>query len=212
MDETTGKTYRKGSWTVLDSRIAYENRWIRVTHHEVVTPSDTPGIYGTVHFHSIATGVIPVFDDGTTVIVGQYRFPLDLYSWEIVEGGARLDRPPVHGAARELKEEVGLVARSWHELGRLHLSNSLTDEQAAFYAAWGLTEGPAAPDETEDLTIRRMPLGDLLEMALAGEITDAISVAAVLKLKLLHDREHLPPDLARLCRSGFERRRQLTGG
>lgn len=191
-------------WTVHAAETRYSNPWITVVHHEVTTPGGRGGIYGVVRFHNHAVGVIPVDSDGTTWIVGQYRFPLDRYSWEIPEGGARNGTPPLETAIRELQEETGLSALHWHELMRMDLSNSVSDEQATVYLAWGLAFGEAAPEETERLRLRRVPLGEAFSMAMDGRITDAISVAALLKLWALSHREGgLPEGLAASVHRGF---------
>lgn len=193
----------RNPWTVLLTSVPFENPWIRITAHDVLTPKGAPGHYGVVRFKTIAVGILPVFDDGTTMIVGQYRFALDAFSWEIVEGGGRLDRPALEAAEAELAEETGLRAARWHELPALHLSNSVTDERAVAFAAWELTSGSAMPDETEELTLRRLSLGALHAMVMDGAITDAISVATVLRLETMLRRDTLPPGLAARVARGF---------
>jgi ADP-ribose pyrophosphatase len=172
-------------WTTLSSETRYDNNWITVTEHQVLTPAQTPGIYGTVHFKNLAIGIVPVDKDGFTWLVGQYRYPLKAYSWEIPEGGGSISEPPVESAMRELKEETGLQANRWEKILEMHLSNSVTDERAIVFLATDLTEGTATPDETEVLSIRRVSFEDALHMVERGEITDAVSVAAILKAALL---------------------------
>jgi 8-oxo-dGTP pyrophosphatase MutT (NUDIX family) len=185
-------------WTTLSSQARYDNNWITVTEHQVLTPAQTPGIYGTVHFKNLAIGIVPVDKDGFTWLVGQYRYPLKAYSWEIPEGGGKLSEPPVESAMRELKEETGLHANRWEKILEMHLSNSVTDEQAIVFLATDLTEGTATPDETEVLSIRRVLFGDALQMVERGEITDAVSVAAILKAALLlKDRSEYSLNLER---------------
>ena len=185
----------RGGWQTHSVRRVYENPWIELDEHKVTTPAGTPGIYGVVSFRSLALGVVPVDAQGRTVLVGQYRYTLDSYSWEVPEGGGDKAVPPQEGAARELAEETGLKAASWHELLRLHTSNSATDELGILYVAWDLTEGRAAPEETEDLAVRRLPLAEAIDLALGGEITDAMSLAALFKLDLLWRRGELPGPL-----------------
>nr|WP_211113926.1 NUDIX hydrolase [Azospirillum picis] len=184
----------------MTSTTKYENAWMEVIEHKVLTPKGLPGIYGVMHPRSLATGVVPVHDDGTITLVGQYRFPLKQYSWEIPEGGGRKDVDPQISAARELKEEAGLSARFWMPLGTLHLSNCLTDEVAHTFVAWGLEEGEAAPDDTEVLALRRVPFAEVMDMVMAGAITDAMAVASLLRLRVLAAEGALPDDLARLIR------------
>jgi 8-oxo-dGTP pyrophosphatase MutT (NUDIX family) len=183
---------KKGPWTVVSKREAYDNRWIRVTHHDVITPGREAGIYGTVHFKNLAIGIVPVDDQGYTYLVGQHRFALDQYSWEIPEGGGDLDVDPKESAARELKEETGLSATSWCQLLQCDLSNSVSDERGIAFLAWDLTQGMASPDPTEQLVLRRLPLTEVFRMVAAGEIQDALSILALQAVELLHLRGRLP--------------------
>jgi len=187
----------RNPWTVLETRAIYENPWISVVEHKVLTPRGTPGIYGVVSPKTVALGVVPFTDDGRIVLVGQYRFTLGRYSWEIPEGGGEKGVPPQISIARELKEETGYEASGWQEILRLDLSNSTSDETAVVYLAWGLKPGPAAPEETEELTVRHLPFGEAFELAMTGAITDAISVASLMKLKLLAAQGMLPPEVLR---------------
>ena len=173
--------HERNPWTTLDSRPVYENPWIAVREDRVLRPDGQPGIYGVVHFQSLAIGVVPLTDDGHTVLVGQYRYTLDLYSWEIPEGGGAPDVDPLDSAKRELREETGLTADRWTYLGEAHLSNSATDEVGCIFLAEGLTEGDAEPDETEELRSMRVPFDRVVEMALTGEISDALAVIGLLR-------------------------------
>lgn len=176
-------------WRVTGSREVYANPWVVVREDAVVRPDGAPGIYGVVGFRSLALGAVPLHADGTTVLVGQYRYTLGEWSWEIPEGGGHPDRPPEREMARELAEETGLVARRWTSLGALHTSNSVTDERALLYLAEDLVEGEPAPEPTEQLLRWRLPLDAAVGMALDGRITDAISVAALLRAeRLLRER------------------------
>jgi 8-oxo-dGTP pyrophosphatase MutT (NUDIX family) len=167
---------RLSPWRRGSRRVAYENPWIIVWHDDVKRPDGSPGIYGVVHFNSLAVGIVPIDENDEVTLVGQYRYVLDAWSWEIPEGGVPFAEDPLQGARRELREETGLEARDWRELGRFHLSNSISDEAAVAYLASGLTLGDAAPDETEALEIRRVPFNEALAMTLDGRITDALSV------------------------------------
>jgi 8-oxo-dGTP pyrophosphatase MutT (NUDIX family) len=190
----------KNPWTTLTTKPQYDNPWIQVVEHDVLNPKGKPGIYGVVRYKNLAIGVIPIHADGTTVLVGQYRYPLEVYSWEIPEGGGRRDVDPLDSARRELIEETGLSAGKWLRFIELHLSNSVSDEHAITYLAWDLTEGAAQPDETEQLQLRRVPFAEAVRMAMGGEITDAMAVAGLLKAQLLFDRGELPADLAAALR------------
>jgi len=172
-------------WKILAERPIYDNPWIGVTEYDVINPGGGKGIYGKVHYKGLAIGIVPMDDEGHIWLVGQYRFVLDAYSWEIPEGGGRHDVPPIESAKRELEEETGLVARDWSLLMEMHLSNSVSDEQAFVYLARGLEQREAMPEETEQLTVRRLPFEEAYKMVERGEITDSISVAAILKVKLM---------------------------
>ncbi|MBP8822434.1 MAG: NUDIX hydrolase [Flavobacteriales bacterium] len=176
---------KRGPWTTLSERLAYETPWISVTHHEVIDPGGNPGIYGVVHFKNIAVGVIPLDDDLNTWIVGQYRYPLEAYSWEMPEGGGRRNLPALESAKRELREEVGIEAVRWTEILQMDLSNSASDEQAVIFVAQGLTFHVPEPDHDEELEQRKLPFHELYGMVLRGEVRDSLTVAAVLKVQLL---------------------------
>jgi 8-oxo-dGTP pyrophosphatase MutT (NUDIX family) len=169
-------------WTTLSTKPIYENRWIKVREDQVLNPSGGPGIYGVVMFQNIAVGVVPVDEEGNTWLVGQYRYTHNRYEWEIPEGGCPKDESLLDCAVRELREETGLIAEKYEHLGELQLSNSTTDEVAHLYLATGLTQADAQPEETEQLQVRKLPLRDAIEMALNGEIRDAMSVVALLKI------------------------------
>ena len=172
-------------WRTLSSDVRYDNPWIEVTHHDVLTPAGTPGIYGTVHFKTRALGVVVLDDDLNTWLVGQYRYALDSYSWEIPEGGGDPAIDPLLSIKRELKEDTGIDATNWRRLLEMDLSNSVSDEIATMYLATGLSFGKAAPEETESLTLRSLPFEDAYQMVLRGEIRDSMSVTAILHVKLL---------------------------
>lgn len=173
---------RVGGWQRLSSRVAYENPWIRVSHEQVKRPNGTDGIYGLVHFKGTAVGVVPVDEEGNTWLVRQSRYTLNEFTWEIPEGGAKEGEPTLECAQRELAEEAGLVATEWEELLRVHTSNSVTDEAGILYLARGLTPCAQNLDPTEDIEVRKLPLKEAIQMVLRGEITDALSVAALLRL------------------------------
>lgn len=167
-------------WETISSREVYDNAWIKVREDVVVRPDGQPGIYGVVHFKHKAVGVLAV-EDGHVYLVGQYRYALDIYSWEIPEGGCEEGEEPLDAAQRELAEETGIRAASWRRMGEAHTSNSVTDEHAVWYLATDLSHGEHAPEGTEQLQVRRVRLEEALRMALTGEITDALSLLAILQ-------------------------------
>ena len=173
------------SWKKLASRTVYENPWMRVFEDHVINPGGGENHYGWVHFRNRAIAILPLDDDENTWLVGQQRYTLGEYSWELPMGGAPLDEEPLDAARRELKEETGLSASRWSEVMRLHTSNSITDELGIVFVAEGLVEGDTAFEETEDLTVRKLPLSEAVTLVCAGEITDAISAAAILRVAAL---------------------------
>ncbi|HAD97435.1 MAG TPA: DNA mismatch repair protein MutT [Cryomorphaceae bacterium] len=185
----SGKVRDVGSWKELNRELKYSNPWIEVSESQVVNPNGGKGIYGVVHFKNLAIGVIPLDEDNYTWIVGQERFPFDgKYTWEIIEGGGALKDDPKDSARRELLEEAGLKAESLELIQEMDLSNSATDERALIYVARGLSFHDADPDETEKLQVKRIPFEELYQMVLKGEVTDSLSVAGVLKLKILMEQ------------------------
>ncbi|MFC2126415.1 NUDIX domain-containing protein [Bacteroidota bacterium] len=173
--------YDKNPWVKLDSRMIYENPWIRVEEHNVKNPNGGNGIYGKVHFKNKAIGIIPIDKNLNTWLVGQYRYTLDEYSWEIPMGGGPLDDDILISAQRELKEETGISANDWELILRVYLSNSVTDEEGFVYLARNLVFGETSEDETELLKVKKMPFETAFNWAMEGKITDTLSLAGILK-------------------------------
>jgi len=181
------KISEENPWKVNHQELRYDNRWISVTESQVTTPAGTPGLYGTVHFKNKAIGIIPVDGEGYTWLVGQWRFPLNAWSWEIPEGGCPEGQLPAEAAQRELKEETGLVAGDFQMIQRIHLSNSVSDEEGFLFLARELNQQDSAREETEaDMKVWRLPFREAFAMVLDGRITDSLSVAGLLKVAHLH--------------------------
>ena len=177
--------YTDNPWQITAEQRIYDNPWIGLTEFKVLNPAGNPGIYGKVHFKNLAIGVLPLDAELNTYLVGQFRFPTNHYSWEIPEGGGALDVEPIESAKRELLEETGLKAGQWIEIQRMHLSNSVSDELSILFVARNLEQFEAEPEETEQLTLRKIPFDEVYQMVCRGEITDSMSVAAILKVKLM---------------------------
>ncbi len=170
----------RNNWKTLSRKTVYENPWIAIEHHDVITPSGSDGIYGLVKFKNKAIGIVPVDSDGHIYLVGQFRYALNEYSWEIPEGGGPLGEPPLETARRELKEETGLVAAKWEQIARVHTSNSATDEEGFLFLAEELTQFEPETEDTEDILVRKVHLSEAVDMVMRSEITDSLSVAGIL--------------------------------
>jgi ADP-ribose pyrophosphatase len=172
----------RGPWKVLTSEVKYRNPWITVREHQVIRPDGAPGIYGVIE-GKVAVGTLALTDKYELYLVGQYRFPVQEYSWEIVEGAAEPDEDPLFGAKRELSEETGLVASCWRQLGaEIQLSNCISSEIARLYVATDLREGHRHPEGCEVLQVRKLPFREALAMVRSGEIKDAMSIMGILLL------------------------------
>ena len=179
------------NWQVIDEATIYENNWIKLQHFNVLNPNGGKGIYGKVSFKNLAIGIVPIDENGYTWLVGQQRFPLNKYSWEIPEGGCPLNEEPLQAAQRELLEETGLVATHWQLILESDLSNSVTDEKAFIFLATQLKQHNAEPDETEQLEIRKVLLTDAFKMIENKEITDAVTILALQKIQLMLIKKEL---------------------
>jgi 8-oxo-dGTP pyrophosphatase MutT (NUDIX family) len=181
---------RVGPWTRQSRAVAYENAWITVWHDDVARPDGSPGIYGVVHFANLAVGVVVLDDDDGVLLVGQHRYTLDTYSWELPEGGVPPGESAIDGARRELREETGVEADCWREIARFHLSNSISDEAGVLFAAHATSHGAPSPEPSEDLAIRWLPFDEALAMTIDGRITDAITMIGLQRIAL--DRATTP--------------------
>ncbi len=176
---------QKKLWQILSSNTIYDNNWIRVREDKVLNPAEKEGIYTTVHFKNKAIGIIPIDSNGFTYLVGQYRYPLNEYSWEIPMGGGKIGDDILASAKRELEEETGLVAEKWTNIMRIHTSNSVTDEEGCIFLAENLIQKQAQPEDSEDLIVKKISLEEAYQMAMRNEITDSLSVAGILKVYIL---------------------------
>lgn len=188
---------KNGPWTVQSETTVFENPWIRVIDHAVIHPNAEQGEYGVVRFKNIAIGVLPIDEQGNVWLVGQHRFPHNRYSWELPEGGGPVDIDPLASAQRELKEETGLTAANWEELSAFDISNSVTDERAICYFAWGLSFGAASPEASEELTVKKVSFASLLEKVINGEISDSLTINMTLMAQAKALRGLAPAPISR---------------
>jgi 8-oxo-dGTP pyrophosphatase MutT (NUDIX family) len=172
-------------WTILSEEVKYDNPWMKVTEYQVINPGGGRGIYGKVHFKNKGIGILPLDDELNVFLVGQYRFTLNEYSWEIPEGGCPPGTDPLDTAKRELLEETGLKAKEWTHLFNMHISNSIADEFGVVFLARDLEQHAPDPEETEQLVVRKVPFDEAYRMVESGRITDSISMAAIMKVKLM---------------------------
>ena len=172
-------------WKTHSSEEVYQSPWIKLTKHDVTNPGGLPGTYSVVHFKNLAIGVLVLDEEKNTWLVGQYRYPINQYTWEIPEGGGIIGVNPLDSAKRELLEEAGITAKKWTNIQEMHLSNSASDEYCYLFLAQDLTYGKSEPEPDELLQLVKIPFDEVYEMVLDGRMTDSLSVTAVLKVKLM---------------------------
>jgi 8-oxo-dGTP pyrophosphatase MutT (NUDIX family) len=177
-------TTESNPWRRVSRRVAYENPWIEILHDDVIRPDGKPGIYGVVHFRHLAIGVVPMDAQDRVLLVGQFRYTMDHYSWEVPEGGGDFDEEPEAAARRELVEETGYRGGKWRELCRAELSNSVTDEATIMFVATDLEAGAASPEGTEQIQMRWVQFGEAMAMIRRGEIRDAMTILALQQVAL----------------------------
>jgi 8-oxo-dGTP pyrophosphatase MutT (NUDIX family) len=176
----------KNPWTTLSGEVKYENKWIKVTEYQVINPGGGSGIYGKIHYKNIGIGILPLDEDDNTWLVGQYRYTLNEFHWELPEGGGPLHEDSLEAAKRELKEETGIIAKRWTRLLTVNPSNSTTDEVGILYLAEDLSFGYTELEETEaDLKLRKISLRDAIAMVDSGEITDTLTMLGLMKMARL---------------------------
>lgn len=185
------------AWRSAGSETVFDSPWMAVTRHPATAPTGMKADYAVVRFKNVGTGVLPIHDDGTVTLVGQQRFALANYSWEMPEGGAPLDEDPFDGVRRELAEEAGLVAEHWAPALSVEMSNSITDEIGMTWIAWGLSETATAPDPSEIITVVRVPFQDLLDEIGRGTVRDMLTVATAYRAYHMAMTGGLPEALAR---------------
>src|ERR1700690_2334226 len=171
-------------YPVLDRRFIYDSPWIRVREDRFRHRKGAEGRYAVCGFRRTACGVVALDEADQVVLVGQWRYPLESYSWEIPEGGGDVSESPFEAMRRELAEETGLSAQIWEPLCFFHPSNSSTEEEAFLFLATDLSpvQGHCSEDD-EELMLHREPFPDCLRRVVTGEISDSLTVMALLALQ-----------------------------
>ena len=171
-------------WTTKSSHIVYENRWIRVREDEVIRPDGHPGIYGVVEVPA-SVGIIAINQKDHVVLVGQWRYTLNRYLWEIPRGGSDGHPDLLAVAQRELAEEAGVEAEHWEPLGTVDVCTGVTTDIQHLFLATGLRPSEAHHDAEEQIDVAWHPFEQVLDMVMDGRITEVCSVAAILKVARL---------------------------
>ena len=184
MTDPAATPARIGPWLRRTRRVAYDNPWVTVWHDEVDRPDSSPGIYGVVHFANLAVGAVVLDTLDRVLLVGQHRYTLDAYSWELPEGGVPAGEAALDGARREVREESGVEADEWREIVRFHLSNSISDEAGVIFAARAIAHGAPSPEPSEELAVRWVAFEEALAMASDGRITDAMTIMGLQRIAL----------------------------
>jgi 8-oxo-dGTP pyrophosphatase MutT (NUDIX family) len=198
VDKPEWMTPKGTAWQRLAKRTVYENPWITLDEFDALAPTGAKALYGLVGMKNLALAILPIHADGTVTLIGQHRFPLEAYSWEIPEGGGAKHIDPLFSAQRELREEAGLEAREWHQILAFDVSNSVTDERGLGFLALDLSPVPTEPDETEEFAMARIPFHEALTLALAGHMRDLITIAMLLRAHHMAAKGEIKRDLAEL--------------
>ncbi len=171
-------------YAVLERKALYDSPWLRLREDRFRHRRGRAGHYAVCGFKRSACGVLALDAEDRVILVGQWRYPLEQYSWEIPEGGGEEHESPFAAIRRELAEEADLEADSWEPLAHFHPSNSSTDEEAFLFLATDLHSagGIHHAEEDEELAIHRETFQQCLQRVLSGEISDGLSVVALLTL------------------------------
>jgi 8-oxo-dGTP pyrophosphatase MutT (NUDIX family) len=172
-------------WKTKSSREVYKNAWIRVREDHVVRPDGGPGIYGVIEIRP-SVGIVAIDSRDRIVLVGQWRYSVNRYSWEVPRGGSHPGETDMLAVAqRELAEEAGVVAQHWQRLGAVDVCNGVCDDVQTLFLATDLSPTEMNLDPEEDISVEWKPFDEALNMAMDGRITEVCSVAAILQVAFL---------------------------
>ena len=165
--------------TPIDSRRVWECPWYGVRQDRIRLPNGDEGVYNVVELPD-AVWIVPVTDAGEIALLYHYRYPLKMWGWELPSGSIARGDTPLETAQRELREEAGGVATEWEFLMTVSTLKGIGTEHANLFLARGVQLGATAHEPTEVITVHPLPIKQVMAMARAGEIQDAISVLALL--------------------------------
>lgn len=188
-------------WTLVQDETVFDCPYFMTRSDWVRDGGGRPRRYFNVRMKNFGIAVVPIDGMGRIVLVGQQRYLLNRFTWEVVRGGGPLDRPALESAQKELSEETGCRADHWLQLFEASASPGVTDELSVGFVAWGLHQGEPHPDGGEELLQRRIPFAEAISMALSGAIADLASSALLLGVQVKLDRGELPADLIRCLRA-----------
>lgn len=163
-------------YKILSSVLEYQNPAMEVYKKKVVYPDNKTKAFWVLHRLNFSI-IIPDFGDGTTLLVGQYRIPVEYYSWEFPMGSVE-GADPISTAKQELKEETGYTAKNWGKIAEYHLAPGHNTQKVAVFVASDLTAGKSQPEPSEFLLLKRVKFSEVKEMIRDGKIKDGPTVTA----------------------------------
>ena len=174
---------RKGPWSVEQTALIYRTPWVEVVEDKVIRPDGTPGLFTTVRMRP-GVSVLALDEEGFAHLTSEYRYAVERESVEVVSGGVEDGETPLEAAKRELREELGLSALEWIDLGTVDPFTSVVLSPARLYLARGLTHAAHEREATEVISALRVPLSEAVEMVARGRITHGPSCVLILKARL----------------------------
>lgn len=171
-------------WKTKQSSLVYETAWVKVMKNDVISPRGKDCVYSYVD-KADSVGAVVVNANNEIYLVGQYRYPMDEFTWEIIEGGIEEGESPLEAVKREIKEEAGLKASNHNLiLEDFHIANGLTNERGNIFLVTDIIEeGAQSLDPTEKIVIKKVPFDEAVQMVYKGEIKDSYSIVGILLAK-----------------------------